>query len=452
MKRLLLVVALLPLPLRAIDPVSSHGEPPRPVGADKGRSGVVAPVTFYRDVIRILQDNCQKCHREGGIAPFPLVTYDDAVSRAELIVDKTARREMPPWKPSKACSTFVGDPSLTQAQIDTLHDWLHQGVAPGRAADAPPAPTFDDGFVLGVPDAVLQMPEFTPDLRNGDVYRCFSIPTNAPQDGWLSAMEVIPGNRTAVHHVLLFSDESGESKAFDDADPGPGYACFGGTGGTSTYPMGAWVPGYRPQFLPSGVGIPVKKGQRVIMQVHYSALTGGNGPDRTTVGLYAARSTIHKRLITLPMADQIGLRIPAGQANYEHAISGYSPAALHLLGVAPHMHLLGKSMQAELTFPNGTKVCLVDVPSWDFRWQGFYSYPTQLAVPFAARVDLRASYDNSATNPNNPNRPPKTVTWGEQTTDEMFLCYLLLTVDAEDLAAGAVAPTPYLLGRAPETD
>lgn len=401
-------------------------------------------ITFSDQVVRLLQTHCQNCHHDGGIAPFPLVTYDDAYAHRIQIQIVTTTRRMPPWKADGSCSGFAGDPTLPDADVKTFDLWVQTGAPEGNRALLPPTLAFDDGWKLGAPDVELAMSRpFQPDFAKGDVYRCFRLPTGLSAQRYLSAVEVAPGNRTMVHHVLLFADTADASAALEGKDGQPGYPCFGGPGFSAVSPLGAWVPGFRDALLPDGIGIELPGGAPLVMQVHYSARTGGVAPDLTRVGLHFVTAPVQKRLLTLPLVNQT-FRLPAGQSTIPVTASfGPVPYAITLWRIAPHMHLLGRTMSVSMT-PYGTSApqCLVQVPDWDFRWQGFYAYLAPRKIPIFASLSIAATYDNSDGNPNNPNVPPKDVTWGEATSDEMCLCYLAFTLDAENLTgAGAAQPT-----------
>ena len=411
--------------------------PPPRVVAPRPGIGETA-VTFSNQVVRILQDRCQTCHRTGGIAPFSLTSYGDAYENRDKIVEQTSQRLMPPWHVDSSCAAYEDDPSLTVAQIDTFARWVAAGAPQGDPRDLPPARTFPDGWELGTPDHVLTMPEaMTPDFTNGDVYRCFVLPTSFGEDRYVSAVEVSPGVREMVHHVILFVDANGAAPALDARDAGPGYSCFGGPGfevSLASSGLGGWVPGNRPRRLPDGVGMPLPRGANVVMQVHYSSKSGVRRPDSSSVGLYFTSGTVRKRLLFLPVINQ-SFTIPAGAADHEvRADIPFLPFPVHVVNVTPHMHLLGRKMKVTATLPDGRQVCVVDVPDWDFHWQGTYTYRTALALPFGSRLDLTARYDNSAGNPENPNQPPKDVGWGENTTDEMCIAFLGVTLDEENLA------------------
>lgn len=403
------------------------------------RGSAGGAVTFSREIVRVLQANCQKCHHEGGIGPFPLINYADAFSHRNEILVNTTQRKMPPWHVSSACNSYEGDPSLSSGDLAAITNWVTSGAPEGDPRDQPPPLTFPESWTLGTPDSVLTMPEsFQPDFSKGDVYRCFVLPSGTTEDRFVRAAEILPGSRKMVHHVILFLDTSGQAQKLDDAEPGPGYTCFGGPG-FSVNPLastlGGWAPGNEPKFLADGLGLPLPKGAAVVMQVHYSARNGGGGPDRSSVGIFYTKTPVSKRVLVAPVVNQTFV-IPAGASDHEVTASiPFLPFDAHLVAVTPHMHLLGKTMRMTASKPDGSSVCLVDVPDWDFHWQATYFYRSPVAAPLGTGLLLSARYDNSSGNPNNPNNPPKAVTWGENTTDEMCIGFLSFTLDSENLAS-----------------
>ena len=428
------------VPPTALETVRSH----EPLVAAAGLGGPVIGTlrprdTFHASVSRILQTRCQSCHHTGDIAPFPLVTYEEAFGHRYEIQYMASNRLMPPWHASSDCYEFKDNPSLSTEELAAIDRWLDAGAPEGDPKEAPAPLVFGSSWKGGTPDLALAMSQsFTPDFKKGDVYRCFVMPTRLTEDRWVSTVEVLPGNRPMVHHVLLYVDTGNSADALDQKDPGPGYECFGGPGlGSNVTGLGGWAPGARPQELPEGVGLQVPKGSKVVMQVHYSARSGVVASDVTSVGLTFSRVPIRKRFITLPMAN-LGFRIPAGAAKHEVRAPAAGPftvpVGVHILGVAPHMHLTGTTLRVDTTSFAGAKSCLVNVPDWDFKWQGTYFYKEPVAVPFGSKLELVATYDNSTMNPENPNNPPKDLTWGEQTTDEMNLAFIGLTLDYENLS------------------
>lgn len=403
-------------------------------------------VTFNNQIVRILQENCQTCHRPGNIAPFPLLTYEDASSRARQILNAVQRRNMPPWPPSNMPGVFHGERILSTDQIQTIARWVEAGTPEGVPVDLPEPVTFPEGWSLGEPDLVAQPDEaFAPDPSRTDVHRCFVVNPGASRDLWLKGLEVQPGNRSIVHHVLLFVDDRGEGQRLDARDPGPGYSCFGGPGFTPDRGLGGWAPGLQPQFLPEGVGIRIPAGTTIVMQVHYNLLghihaTGGDAhqptsvePDRTRLGLFLSDVPFERTLIYVPIANT-RFEIPAGSARHEVSASFLVPVGARLYSIAPHMHLLGREMRVEAEFPNGERRNLIEIRDWDFNWQGSYFYKEPIALRPFTRIRMTAVYDNSADNPYNPSNPPTAVRWGERTTDEMCLVFLGVTLDNPALA------------------
>ncbi|MFN0124818.1 MAG: hypothetical protein ACKV2V_30310 [Blastocatellia bacterium] len=212
--------------------------------------------TFNREVVRIFQKSCQTCHHPGDIAPFSLMTYKEARPWAKAIREQVALREMPPWKPVAGCGDFQNVRALSQEEINTILAWVDGGASEGAAADLPAPMEFPDGWPQGEPDLVIKPAvSFTPPTGRGDVSRCFSIPTGARGDRYISAVEVQPGARKMVHHVVAFAEPTGVSAQLDEREAGPGYTCFGSPGFNTDTVLGTWVPGQRGYFTPEGTGI-----------------------------------------------------------------------------------------------------------------------------------------------------------------------------------------------------
>lgn len=392
---------------------------PRPKGS----------VTFARDIAPILYQNCAACHRAGEVAPFTLTSYQDAKKRARQLALVAEKRIMPPWKP-ESHGEFQDERHLTEEQIGLLKQWADEGSVEGNAADMPPVPKFPTGWALGQPDLLLEPSEsYQLEAEGRDVYRCFVVPTHFAEDRWVSALDVHPGNRAVVHHVIAYIDTSGQARRLDAKDPLPGYSTFGGLGFLPAGMLGGWASGAEAHRLPPETGILLPKGADVVLQVHYHK-DGKPESDRTQVALYFNKGFVDKPLHIFPLQN-FGLLIPPGDKNYAIRANLPVPADATLLTIAPHMHLLGRQMTVTATLPNGKEKRLIHISDWDFNWQGFYAYREPIKIPRGSRVNLTARYDNSAGNPRNPNSPPKWVSWGEQTTDEMCIAFLGYTVDAE---------------------
>jgi len=392
-------------------------------------------VTFDNQVVRLFQQNCQTCHRPDDIAPFPLLTYEDARRRQDRILRAVESRTMPPWKAVPGFGDFLGSRRLSDSDVALVRAWVDGGAPEGDPRDLPPPRTFPDTWSLGQPDAILAPAEaFQVPSGGQDVYRCFVIRTRFAEDRYLSAVEYVPGNRTVVHHVLTYLDTAGRADALAHADSGSAYPCFGGPGFSAAGSIGGWAPGSPPTVMPEGVGMLLPVGARVVLQVHYHNRTGVTHSDLTRVGLHFARTPIDKRYRSIPIWNT-ALTIPAGAARHEVRASWTVPARwnLHAIGVFPHMHLLGRQMVVTATYADGTVRPLIRIDDWDFHWQGGYDYAQPVPLPGGTRIDLVAVYDNSEGNRRNPNHPPKDVSWGENTTDEMCIAFLRVTVDAEQL-------------------
>jgi mono/diheme cytochrome c family protein len=438
-----LVILVLLLAATSLAPAAPRAErdpAPAPAGT----------LTFNKDVAPVLFDNCVSCHRPGEVAPFSLTTYADVKRRSKQIADVTGRRYMPPWKADEGAGVFHGARQLTDRQIGMIRQWVEAGAPEGDAKDLPPLPTFTEGWQLGEPDAVFDPGEdFGIPADGPDIYRCFVLPTQFGKDRYVSAMEVRPGNRKVVHHVMGYVDTDRAARALDAAASGPGYNSFGGVGFAPAGTLEGWGPGISPARLPEGVGMLVPKDADLVVQLHYHP-TGKPEKDRTRIGLYFCNGPVDKRL-HMAVALNPGLEIPAGAAGHEERATLKIPADVTLVRIAPHTHLIGKDISVDAVLPDGARKKLVRVPEWDFRWQTVFTFNEPVKLPKGSRVEVVAHYDNSAANPANPSKPPRDVRWGEATTDEMCVAALFYTTDAEKLTEGkavaAFAPPPGSGGR-----
>lgn len=382
-----------------------------------------APITYAKHIAPIIQEYCQPCHRPGEVAPFSLMTYRDVYTWRKEIVKVVEARQMPPWKPLPGYGEFQGERRLTEEQIALIRKWVELGAPLGDPKDLPPPKQFPSGWRLGEPDIVFEMPEeYEVGPTGDDEYRHFVIPTNFDRDVFVRAIDIQPGNRNTVHHVLVFVDTTGTARRLDAADPKPGYAAFGWPGFVPAGMLGGWAPGFSPSVLPPGTGYRLPKGADVVLQIHYYR-TGKPERDRTRVGIYLEKS---------PNPTPVGIvwilnplfRIPAGAERHEVRAMWIAPRDVEVVAITPHMHLLGREIKVVAELPDGSQKVLIWINDWDFKWQDTYHYKTPVKLPRGTRVVVYAYYDNSEKNPNNPNRPPKDVTWGERTQDEMCLVFL----------------------------
>lgn len=409
--------------------------------------------TFHKDVLPILQKNCQGCHRPGEVGPFPLMTYKNAASWASDIKDYTQDRRMPPWKPVDG-PEFRGERKMAPKDIDTLAAWADAGAPEGDPKDAPAARAFPDKWQLGEPDLVLTpSEEFRLGPDGGDYFRCFVMPTDLPEDRYVTAVEFRPGNPRVVHHAVLLLDPAGRARGLERreqqradpaaADRGPGYVSpmtlelLPGAL-TGPWPMvGVWVPGQAARRTPEGTGYLLPKGCDVVLQIHYSR-TGRAERDRTSVGLYFAPKPVARPIEGLSVPG-LFLAIPAGAERHRVRGRAWVHQDCTLYSVFPHMHLLGKEIKLTMTPPGGERQTLLALADWDFNWQETYAFKKPIRAPAGTRFDLEALYDNSAGNPFNPSRPPRDVLFGLQTTDEMCAVLMEATTDRR----GRIIPLPF---------
>jgi hypothetical protein len=399
------------------------------------------PVTF-NEVVPIFQQNCQTCHRPGNIGPFSLLTYEESRRYAFQIRTAVQSREMPPWKPVNANNVFHGERRLTDAEIQTISQWVEDGVLEGDPAMIPPPVNFPETWSGGEPELVIQPSEPYNVTGEDDIYRCFTVPLNSASDVYVRGYEVLPGDRSIVHHVILFTDSSGASVELDAAEPGPGYNCFGGPGfSRGIGGIGGWAPGASAQMFPEGSGFRLPGTSYLVMQVHYShaghqhgATQLGLNTDLTRVGLYLSPTPL-ERISILPMGN-FRFAIPAGHPNYQ--VSAIMPilAPVELYAIAPHMHLLGRKVVVEAWLPFLQRRQLIRIDDWDFHWQSVYNYRQPIRLPAGTILVMTAHYDNSSNNPANPSNPPVTVRFGEETEDEMHLTFMLVKpLDGADINA-----------------
>ena len=369
-----------------------------------------APV-FARDIAPILYKHCASCHHEGEVAPFPLITFEDAKKRARLIADVTRSRLMPPWKPVPGYNHFAGERRLTEAEILTIQRWAANGAPEGNPANLPPAPTFNADWKLGKPDLVVQLPEpFLVPAEGQDVYECFILPMNLPHDRYIRAVEFRPSNRRVVHHALLFTDWSMSRKESR-------YPCFGTVGLLPTLGLGGWSPGMEPIQMLDGTGPPVQAGSKLVAQVHYHP-DGKPEEEQFSVGFYFTDQAPVRRVVDVGLASK-EIDIPAGDPHYVVRAHFTIPVAIDAVGIIPHAHLLCREMRGWAILPDGRKQWLLNLRDWDFNWQDQFRYAHPIRLPADSRLEMEFVYDNSAANPRNPNSPPKRVRWGPGTTDEM---------------------------------
>lgn len=419
-----------------------------------------SPGSFYRDIKPIAEAKCKSCHEPGGIGPLPLVTVDDFIKNKAAVRAAVASGRMPPWPAAKGCTDYVGDRSLSPLQAKAFLDWVDQGAPAGRESD------YAGGLAEQAPrltrvDRHLEIPlAYTP-TRMPDEYRCFIVDWPEKSTTYVSGTNSIPGNRSIVHHVIAFLATPELVPAFqslDDQEPGPGYTCFGGPGNVKGPDgqtarvglLGGWAPGSLGSELPAGTGIKVPAGSKVILQVHYNMSAAKPAPDRTAVD-FRVEQQVQKEAFVLPWANfalwvrDRKMPIPAGQADVMHRYALDPTPFFKLFGAAfplkngepftihsanLHMHTRGKSARLAIERAGGGGECLLEIPRWDFHWQGNYGFKQAKVFRPGDQLAIECHFDNSPGNQpiiDGQQVAPRDLNWGEGTHDEMCIGFMLVT-------------------------
>lgn len=385
------------------------------------------PPTFYRDVLPILQQHCQLCHRPGEIAPFALETYAQARARAAAIVKATAADDMPPWFAQPGIGKFLNDPSLSPAQLRTLAAWAAAGAPAGDPAAAPPAPHWAEGWNIQPPDQVFTMPRPMVLPAHGVVNYIYEIvPTGFRRPRWVQQVEARPSSRANVHHAVIYVRPPGSS--WLKGEPiGVPFSLGNHTPETTSEILALYAPGSSPTRLPPGMGKLIPAGSDLVFQMHYTT-NGHAGEDQSSVGVVFCKKPPQQRVLTLQLANTSFI-IPPGADDVRVEAHGTLPGNATLLSLFPHMHLRGKAFEFNLVGPHGETTTLLRVPHYNFYWQRTYVLQTPMPLKAGTELQAVAWYDNSRDNPHNPD-PTVAVRWGPQTTDEMMVGFFDLAVPA----------------------
>jgi len=376
---------------------------------------LAAALTFHHDIEPLLQKRCQGCHRPGEIGPMPLETYAQVRPWAKAIREQVIRRKMPPWFADRSVGHFANDPSLSEAEIRMIDDWVKAGAPEGRKEDAPKPTAWTLGWNIPPPEMVIGAPKpFTVPANQEVDYQFIVIPLGLPEDRWVTMAEVRPSERSVVHHAVLYVRERG--------DPWP----ENGTRVTKSDILAVYTPGQGPMACPPGMAKKIPAGADLVLQMHYTPI-GKVVSDQTRVGLVFAKEAPQRRVMTLQLATT-EFRIPAGESNHRVSASGTLPNEALLLSFFPHMHLRGKAFEYELDMGEGRVETLLRVKPYDFYWQLSYRLDEPRLLKKGLRLRAIAWYDNSANNPRNPD-PTVDVTYGEQSREEMMVGFFDVAVD-----------------------
>ena len=417
-------------------------------------------ITFAADVAPILYKNCVTCHRPGGIGPFSMLNFDTVTGRLKDIADVLHEGKMPPWHAVAPPGTFRNERRITDAEKRTILRWIATGAPLGDPARMPPAPTFPTGWEIGTPDAVVTMPEaFHVPARGTVEYMYFQVPTNFTEDKWVEAIEIMPGARDVVHHVLVYARPpegpppnaatatvvaAGTPAATRPAPVKPVFVMDSNaklddaprkdTLHAPPRRMGALIGssavGTNVLTFPEGTALRIRAGSILTFQMHYTA-KGHDRMDRTAIGFRFAKQPPAEQIIASAFFNgQFTLPPGASDVMVPSTLGVNEPVKIY--GLLPHTHLRGKRWQYTLVRPDGSREVILDVPKYDFNWQTYYLFAEPLEVPGGSRIIAQAWYDNSAENENNPD-PAATVHWGDQTWEEMQCTGILYSVNSRRL-------------------
>ena len=389
---------------------------------------------FYKDVLPILQQHCQVCHRRGEIAPMPLTTYNEARPWAKDIREKVTLRKMPPWFASPKFGRFANDPSLTTAEIRTIQAWVEAGAPEGSPSEAPTPVHWEEGWNIS-PDIIFSMPEpFRIPAKATIDYQYLIIPTHFSMDRWVKAVEIRPSDRRVVHHAVLYVREPGSSW-LRDVPPGILYAppasdpeALRRTRNTTADILAVYTPGAPAVVCPPGMAKKIVAGSDLVLQLHYMAMDMA-AQDQTDIGITMMSEEPKARILTLQMGSD-NFVIAPGERDHRVAVSGTMPRDAVLVSLFAHMHLRGSEFEFLLTPPGGVPETLLDVKPWDFFWQLAYRLETPRTLHRGDRLTWIGHFDNSANNPANPD-PAAEVRWGEQSWQEMMIGFFDVAVEPE---------------------
>jgi hypothetical protein len=400
------------------------------LAANKG--GAPAAPSFYKDVLPILQQHCQSCHRPGEAAPMPLMTYDQSRPWARKISEAVEIKMMPPWFADPRYGKFANDSSLMEQEIETISAWAKAGAPAGDARDAPAPRKWTVGWNIAPPDAIVKMPEPIKIPAQGDVEYTYEIvPLHFTEDRWVQMAEMRPSSAAHVHHAVVYIRQP-DSQWLKHAPVGEPF-----TASTLTAPQErreahettsdlllVYAPGSSPDQWPDGMAKFVPAGSDLVFQMHYTT-NGHADEDQTSIGLVFAKTPPKLKVITLQLNSH-ALLIPPGADDFRVEVQGTLPNDATLLSLFPHMHVRGKRFEYDIVHDDRTVETLLRV-NYHFHWQLSYKLAEPRVLKAGTRLRAVAWYDNSRNNPHNPD-PEKTVTWGDQTSDEMMVGFFDVAV------------------------
>jgi hypothetical protein len=414
-------------------------------------------VTFHKDVLPILQKRCQECHRQGEVAPMKFTSYKEARPWAKAIKEAVVTRRMPPWHADPHYGKFANDRSLSQNEIDTLTAWADTGAKEGPLKDAPSPVSFVDGWTIGKPDVVIQMPIAYKVPATGTVeYTYFVVPSGFKEDRWIDKLEARAGSNVVVHHIVVYARAPGR-KFLPDAKPGEPFVpkksptsdhpADTGTGelyglGDGLEMVAVYVPGGTAYQTRPGQARLIPAGADLIFQMHYTP-NGKETLDQSRLGIVFAKEPPKERVVNTFIMNP-NMRIPAGESNAKVDARVTLKQDVVLQSFFPHMHVRGKAFEYRAVYPSGESQVLMRVPKYDFNWQMSYYLQEPLLLPKGTRIEASAWYDNSPNNPSNPN-PKEDVYWGDQTWEEMLAGFMDFAIPV------GMTPSEIIRAKKPQT-
>jgi Flp pilus assembly protein TadD len=383
------------------------------------------PVNFNKDIAPLVFQYCSPCHRPGEAAPFPLLSYADVRKHAAQIVVVTQRRFMPPWQPEPGYGEFAGERRLTADQLKLIVDWVKDGCSEGNPADLPPAPQFTEGWQLGPPDLIVQIPEpYRLAASGGDIFRNFVLSPSLRETKYVRAIELRPGNKRVVHHANIWIDRRQGLRRQDGKDGQPGFPGMNVSTEARSDSFDpdshflSWKPGSVLQLVPEDMSWRLDPTTDLIINLHLQP-SGKEEMLQPTIGFYFSSHPPRLHPMLLQLEHDGALDIPPDSRDFAVEDHLTLPVDVEVLGIYPHAHYLGKQVEAWATQPDGTRTWLIKITDWDINWQAVYAYRTPVRLPKGTTVSMHITYDNSASNPRNPNQPPKRVRTGPRSEDEM---------------------------------
>ncbi|MFN3159560.1 MAG: redoxin domain-containing protein [Rubinisphaera brasiliensis] len=390
-------------------------------------------VTFSNQIVRLFQDKCIDCHRDGQAAPFALDRYEEARGWAGMIAEVVEEERMPPWHAEEGIGEFKNACALNAQEKELIYAWVEAGAPEGDRSQLPQPKSYPTDWLLPqAPDLVFDITEEPVAIpATGEVkYQYYRVDPKLTEDAWIRGAEIRPGNYAVVHHILVFSRKPGERRG----------------GGAEGGFLAAYVPGLVPELYPAGMAKRIPAGSELIFQVHYTPI-GSAQTDKSQLALVLANEKDITHEVTTTSATNSNFTIPPGAS--AHEVVSFSPRArqdVQLLAMMPHMHLRGKSFAYELQTADGEQKPLLSVPRYDFNWQTAYRLTEPMLLPAGSRIKCTAQFDNSKDNPYNPD-PTESVKWGDQTWEEMMIGYFDVAIPRESEVAGFGSRANQFIGR-----